>query len=48
MTEAVRDDHDCELTDEDPMAALKEMGVYLDVTVRDLKTIYCLAQEKVR
>jgi len=48
MTEIVKDAHDCELTDEDLMAALKEMGVYIDVTVRDLKTIYSLAQEKAR
>ena len=48
MTEIVKDAHDCELTDEDLTAALKEMGVYIDVTVRDLKTIYSLAQEKAR
>ena len=51
MTEIVKDAHDCELTDEDLLAALKEIGRhggYIDVTIGDLKTIYSLAQEKAR
>ena len=48
MAETGKDAHDCELTDEDLLAALKEFGLYIDVTIRDLKTIYSLAQEKAR
>ncbi len=31
------------ITDEDLRAALKEIGVYIDVTLDDLKRIYSLA-----
>ena len=48
MTETEKDTHDCELTDEDLVAALKEIGQYIDVTVDDLKLIYSLAKEKAR
>ncbi len=33
----------CAITDEDLRAALKEIGIYIDVTLDDLKTIYSLA-----
>ena len=51
MTEIEKDAYNCELTDEDLLGALKEMarhGAYVDVTIKDLKTIYSLAQEKAR
>ncbi len=34
---------ECEITDQDLLAALKQMEVYIDVTVNDLKLIYALA-----
>ena len=36
-------DEECVITDEDLRAALKEIGVYIDVTLDDLKRIYALA-----
>jgi CBS-domain-containing membrane protein len=48
MTETGKDAYGCELTDEDLLAALKEFGLYIDVTIGDLKIIYSLAQEKAR
>ena len=48
MSESEKDTHDCELTDEDLVAALKEIGTYIDVTIGDLKLIYSLAREKAR
>jgi CBS-domain-containing membrane protein len=51
MTETEKDAYNCELTDADLLAALKEMGRhggYVDVTIKDLKTIYSLAQAKAR
>ena len=48
MTETEKDTQDCELTDEDLIAALKEIGTYIDVTIDDLKLIYSLAKEKAR
>jgi len=48
MAETEKDAYDCELTDEDLLAALKEFGLYIDVTIGDLKTIYSLAQQKAR
>ena len=46
--ESEKDTYDCELTDEDLRAALKEIGSYIDVTIGDLKLIYSLAREKAR
>ena len=34
---------ECVITDEDLLAALKEIGLYIDVTLGDLKRIYSLA-----
>jgi CBS-domain-containing membrane protein len=48
MTESEKSIQDCELTDEDLRAALKEMRTYIDITIDDLKTIYSLAREKAR
>ncbi len=48
MSESENDTYDCELTDEDLRAALKEIGTYIDVTIGDLKLIYSLAREKAR
>ncbi len=35
--------HECEISDDDLRAALKEMGGYVDVTEEDLKRIYSIA-----
>jgi len=48
MSESEKDTHDCELTDEDLRAALKEIRTYIDVSIDDLKLIYSLAKEKAR
>jgi CBS-domain-containing membrane protein len=34
---------ECAITNEDLLAALKEIGLYIDVTLDDLKRIYSLA-----
>ncbi len=34
---------ECEIMDQDLVAALKQMEVYIDVNVNDLKLIYALA-----
>ena len=39
---------ECVITDEDLLAALKEIGLYIDVTLGDLKRIYSLALKNAR
>ena len=48
VTESERQSQDCELTEEDLREALEEIGIYIDVTIGDLKTIYSLATRKAR